>query len=210
MNNDGVDPDSSEDVLIEDCWFNTGDDAIAIKSGRDQDGWRVGRPTRNVVARNCFVQSTLHGIAIGSEMSGGVENIYMRDFEIRKVDRYAIQFKSNLDRGGYIRNVSIRNISIDSTMTAIFFTNDYHSYAGGNSPSEFSNIQIADVTCNHALQMGIDMVGIEQKPIHTINFERIHIDRADGNNRMLNAENIKFTDVFINGKEITRIDDLHE
>jgi polygalacturonase len=208
LNNDGVDPDSSEDVLIEDCWFNTGDDAIAIKSGRDQDGWRVGKPSRNVIARNCFVQNTLHGIALGSEMSAGVENIYIRNFDIMKVDQYAMQFKSNLDRGGYIRNVSIRDISIDSTMTAIFFTNDYHSYSGGNSPSEFAHIKIADVTCNYASEMGIDLVGIEQKPIHNIHFERIHIAKADENNRMLNAENVSFTDVLINGKEINRIDDL--
>jgi polygalacturonase len=92
LNNDGTDPDSSEDVLIEDCWYNTGDDAIAVKSGRDQDAWRVGRPGRNIVGRNCHAENTLHGVAIGSEMAGGVENVYVQNFSMKKVDKYALQF----------------------------------------------------------------------------------------------------------------------
>ncbi len=140
INNDGIDIDSSEDVLIEDCMFTTGDDAIALKSGRDQDGWRVGKPSKNVVIRNYKADTTLHRMAFGSEMSGSIEHIYVQNFEISNVDQYALLFKANKDRGGYIRNIFIDNMTFDTVMTAIFFTNDYHSYAGGDSPSEFHDV----------------------------------------------------------------------
>ena len=208
LNNDGVDPDSSEDILIEDCWFNTGDDAIAIKSGRDQDAWRVGKPSRDIVIRDCFAKRTHHGIAFGSEMSAGAENIYVRNFEMEKVDNYAIQFKSNLDRGGYLKNISVRGISIDSTATAVFFTNDYHSYSGGNSPSEFAYINISDVTCKYASQMGINIVGIEERPIHNINLEHIEISHEEVGSRILNAEKVHLADISINGRRISGTDDI--
>lgn len=118
--------------------FTTGDDAIALKSGRDQDGWRVGKPSKNVVIRNCKADTTLHGMAFGSEMSGGIEHIYVQHFAILNVDQYALQFKANKDRGGYIRNISIDNMTFDTVMKAIFFTNDYHSYAGGDKKVKLS------------------------------------------------------------------------
>jgi polygalacturonase len=209
LNNDGVDPDSSEDILIEDCWFNTGDDAIAIKSGRDQDAWRVGKPSRDIVIRNCYAKRTHHGIAFGSEMSAGAENIYIRNFELEKVDNYAIQFKSNLDRGGYLKNISLRGISIDSTATAVFFTNDYHSYSGGSSPSEFAYINISDVKCSYASQMGLDIVGLEQRPIHNIKLERIEIAKAEVDSRIKNAEKISFEEVIVNGIQKNGLKDFH-
>lgn len=103
-NNDGCDPESTTNVLIENCTFNTGDDAIAIKSGRDADGRSVGRPSKNIVIRNCLFNSQCNGLCIGSEMSGGVENVIMYNIEIKRV-KNAIYFKSNRDRGGYIRDV---------------------------------------------------------------------------------------------------------
>lgn len=207
VNNDGVDPDSSEDVLIEDCWFRTGDDAIAVKSGRDQDGWRVDRPSKNIVIRNCHAELTLHGIAFGSEMSGGIENVYVQNFTMGKVDQYAIQFKANRDRGGYIKNVFIEAVEIDSAKTAVFFTNDYHSYAGGNSPSAFSNIAIRNFSCKYVSDMGIDMVGTEENPIHQVLFKDVILERAE-KNRMEYATEIQFEGVRINGQAVASAEDL--
>lgn len=204
LNNDGVDPDSSEDVLIEDCWFNTGDDAIAIKSGRDQDAWRVNKTSRDIVIRNCYAKRTRHGLAFGSEISAGAENIYVRNFEMEKVDNYAIQFKSNRDRGGYLKNISVRGITIDSTSTAVFFTNDYHSYSGGDSPSEFAYIKISDVKCNYASQMGINITGVAERPIHNIYFEHIDIGHEEVGSQILNAEKIHLKDISINGRSSIR------
>ncbi|MFT7159953.1 MAG: polygalacturonase, partial [Bacteroidia bacterium] len=210
LNNDGCDPDSSEDVLIEDCWFRTGDDAIAIKSGRDNDGWRINRPSRNIVIRNCKAELTLHGVAIGSELSGGVENVYIQNFSMKKVDAFALQFKSNQDRGGYIRNVHIDGMDIDSTNTAIYFTNDYHSYSGGNSPTSFENISIKNLTCNNAANKGIDMVGLENKPIKNIQFENVRIFSAKKGNRMINVKDVSLRNVLIDQKQIQSIKDFQK
>jgi polygalacturonase len=94
-NNDGCDPDSSSDVLVENCVFRTGDDSIAIKSGRDQDGWRVGHPSENIVIRNITMGSRHSGLCIGSEMSGGVRNVFMEDCQLDSVSS-ALYFKGNL------------------------------------------------------------------------------------------------------------------
>jgi len=80
-NNDGINPDSCTDVLIEDCWLDQSDDCLAIKAGRDQDAWRIGKPCQNIVIRN--MQSNFDGIAIGSEMAGGVRNVFLYDCEFR-------------------------------------------------------------------------------------------------------------------------------
>ena len=83
-NNDGCDPESCRNVLIEGCTFSTGDDAIAIKSGRDNDAWRIGQPTENVVIRNCSFRSKINGVCIGSEIAGGVRNIFIENITIPK------------------------------------------------------------------------------------------------------------------------------
>lgn len=84
-NNDGVDPESSTNVLIEDCVFRTGDDSVAIKSGRDEDAWRAGVPSENIVVRRCVMDSKANGLCIGSEMSGGVRNVFLEDCEVGEV-----------------------------------------------------------------------------------------------------------------------------
>jgi polygalacturonase len=95
--------------LIENCHFNTGDDFIAIKSGRDQDGWRVNRSCKNIVIRNSFSDDCLHGISFGSEISGGIENVYVENLSFKKIRQYGLQIKSNKDRRGYIKNSCERN-----------------------------------------------------------------------------------------------------
>ena len=202
INNDGIDLDSCEDVLVEDCTFNAGDDAIAIKSGRDRDAWRVNRPSRNIVIRNCLVKNVLHGLAFGSEMSGGIENIFVDNFFMEKVDKYAIQFKANRDRGGYIRNVSIDGVYIGSTKTAIFFTNDYPGYQGGNSPSEFYDIQIKNIICNSATGRGIDIKGLPEKPIHNVSFENILVLRENKPSVLSNMREFAFQNLSVNNEQI--------
>jgi polygalacturonase len=205
MNNDGVDIDSSEDVLIENCTFRTGDDAIAIKSGRDEDGWRVAKPSRNIVIRNCTASRTLHGIAFGSELSGGIENVYIQNFTMNKVDKYALQFKSNRDRGGFVRNVHIHGIEIDSTETAIFFTNDYHGYSGGDSASVFEHIYIDNLRCKHAKKHGIDIVGTETQPIQDVHFTKVNIEDANLGNRIKNATRLEFDKTSVDGVEMDKL-----
>ncbi|MFP9114557.1 glycoside hydrolase family 28 protein [Flavobacterium sp. RHBU_3] len=111
-NNDGVDPEMSQNVLIEDCIFDQGDDAIAIKSGRDQDAWRLNTPARNIVIRNCLVKNGHQLVAIGSEMSGGVENVFIDNCKV--VDgaklNHLLFLKTNERRGGYMKNIYMQNV----------------------------------------------------------------------------------------------------
>ena len=111
-NNDGVDPEMSQNVLIENCVFDQGDDAIAVKAGRNQDAWRLATPTKNIVIRNCVVRNGHQLLAIGSELSGGVENLYMEGCEV--IDgaklNHLVYIKTNERRGGYVKNIFIENI----------------------------------------------------------------------------------------------------
>jgi polygalacturonase len=117
-NNDGVDPEMSQNVLIEDCVFDQGDDAISVKSGRDQDAWRIGVPSRNIVMRNCRIKNGHQLMAIGSELSGGVENVFVDnchfdhgDSAVKSSINNLLFVKTNERRGGYVRNIFVSNVS---------------------------------------------------------------------------------------------------
>ncbi|WP_215225086.1 glycoside hydrolase family 28 protein [Echinicola shivajiensis] len=111
-NNDGVDPEMSQNILIEDCVFDQGDDAIAVKAGRNQDAWRLNMPTKNVVIRNCLVKNGHQLLAIGSELSGGIENIYMENCKVEEGAKlnHLLFIKTNERRGGYVSNIIMKNI----------------------------------------------------------------------------------------------------
>ncbi|WP_114779048.1 glycoside hydrolase family 28 protein [Botryobacter ruber] len=111
-NNDGVDPEMSQNMLIENCTFDQGDDAIAVKSGRNQDAWRLNTPSKNIVIRNCTVKNGHQLLAIGSELSGGIENLFMDNCTV--VDgaklNHLVFIKTNERRGGYVKNIYVTNI----------------------------------------------------------------------------------------------------
>jgi polygalacturonase len=111
-NNDGVDSEMSQNMLIEDCVFDQGDDAIAVKSGRNQDAWRLNTPTKNLVVRNCLIKNGHQLLAIGSELSGGIENVFMDHCEVEVgAKMYHLVFiKTNERRGGYVKNIFVQNI----------------------------------------------------------------------------------------------------
>jgi polygalacturonase len=111
-NNDGVDPEMSQNMLIENCVFDQGDDAIAIKSGSNQDAWRLNTPSKNIVMRNCTVKNGHQLVAIGSELSGGIENVFIDNCTV--VDgaklNHLLFIKTNERRGGYVKNIYMSNI----------------------------------------------------------------------------------------------------
>lgn len=210
LNNDGVDPDSSVNVLIEDCVFRTGDDAVAIKAGRDQDGWRIGQATENVVVRNCKMPAVHNGLAIGSEMSGGVRSVYMENCEIG-VARSCLYFKSNLDRGGYIEHVRLRNIRVEHSKNAfIDMTTDYHSWRGNHYPPRYHDFVLEDVSCGKADRYGIYAVGKEGALISNVLIKNVTIDSANIPHRIALVEDFRFENVKINGKEaaVELVDDV--
>jgi len=111
-NNDGVDPEMSQNVLIEDCVFDQGDDAIAIKSGRNPEGWRLKTPSKNIVIRNCLVKNGHQLVAIGSELSGGIENVLIENCEVKDGAKlnHLIFIKTNERMGGFVKNIYAKNI----------------------------------------------------------------------------------------------------
>lgn len=112
-NNDGVDPEMAQNVLIENCILDQGDDAISIKSGRDQDAWRLHTPAKNIVIRNITVKNGHQLLALGSELSGGIENVFMDNCHV--VDgaklNHLLFIKTNERRGGYVKNIYTQNIT---------------------------------------------------------------------------------------------------
>ncbi len=200
-NNDGCDPESSTNVLIENVDFNVGDDGIAIKSGRDQDGWRIGQATENVIIRNCRFAEW--AITIGSEMSGGVRNIFIEDCQIDSC-RNGIYFKSNLDRGGFFENLYMRRISANICLWGMInFRTDYHGYRGGNYPTRFENITIEDVVCNRVDSVAILCNGLPEAQLHTITLRNIEVKQAPKATQMKNVVNLTLDNVRVNGKLVT-------
>ena len=120
-NNDGVDPEMSQNILIENCIFDQGDDAIAVKSGRNQDAWRLNTPTKNLVIRNCTVKNGHQLLAIGSELSGGVENVFMDSCIVANdANMFNLVFiKTNERRGGYVKNIYVSNIKANKMRDGI-------------------------------------------------------------------------------------------
>ena len=148
-NNDGCDPDSCRDVLIEDCVFDTGDDCIAIKSGRNEDGRRVNIPAENHIIRRCEMRDGHGGVTIGSEISGGCRNVFVEDCKMDSplLER-ALRFKSNAMRGGVVENIHMRNVAIGQVAEAVVGV-DFLYQEGPNGPFKptLRNVSLENVTC---------------------------------------------------------------
>jgi polygalacturonase len=198
LNSDGVDPDSSSNVLVERCVFDVGDDGVAIKAGRDQDGWRVGLPARRIVVRDCDYRGTAGGgLSIGSEMSGGVEDVFCERYRMNDIV-HGLYFKSNRDRGGYVRNIHVRDLTIGKAQSVINVTTDYHGYRGGNFPNEMAGITASNITCREAI-VGLSLTGAEGAPMRDVQLRNITIDNAKTPMRIRNADALIFDAVTING-----------
>lgn len=201
-NNDGCDPESTSNVLIENCTFRTGDDAVAIKAGRDTDGRATGRPSENIVVRNCSFFSECNGLCIGSEMSGGASNVYMENVEIGTV-KNAIYFKSNKDRGGYIRNVRVNNIKVERAKGAILrFETNYFGYRGGNYQTIYEDFRITNVVAKEADNYAVFMEGNDDQKINDIVIENFTVEKARQACHLLNTADVRFVNTLINGEKI--------
>jgi len=200
LNNDGIDIDSCKDVLVEGCTFSTGDDAVVIKSGRDYEGRQLGRSSENIVIRNNTCLKVHNGIAIGSEMSGSVRNVFIENNTI-KSGRNLIYFKSNLDRGGTIENVFVRNIEVGiATKTLIYFQTDYHSFRGGHFPPTFRNFHIENVTCKET-GYGVRVQGHLESPITGVHIKNVSIEKAKTPVKIHEHDQVVLQGVTINGKD---------
>jgi unsaturated rhamnogalacturonyl hydrolase len=153
-NNDGCNPESCRDVLIEDCLFETGDDCIAIKSGRNDDGRRIGVPSENIVIRRCSFKDGHGGVTLGSEISGGVRNVFVSDcrMDSPELDR-AFRFKSNAVRGGVLENVRIRDVQIGQVGKEVLCVEfDYEEGPKGDHRPVLRGVTIERVTADRSGQ----------------------------------------------------------
>lgn len=202
-NNDGCDPDSCTDVLIENCIFDTGDDCIAIKAGRNRDGRRVAMPTENVVIRNCRMKDGHGGLTIGSEMSGGVRNVFAENclLDSPNLDQ-ALRFKTNAMRGGTIENVFFRNITIgqiaDSVLQIDFY---YEEGPNGTERPVVRNIEIRNVTCKKA-KYALHVRGFPNAPVRNLRLANCNFDHVANPNVVENVEGLTLSEVIVNGKRM--------
>jgi len=208
-NDDGCDPDSCLNVLIEDCEFDTADDNISIKAGRDPDAWG-GRPCENIVIRRCrAIRSNANAYTIGSEMSGDVRNIYILD-STSGTAKSVLYVKANSDRGGTVENVWARGIRADACDICIQLQTDYKGVRGHPYPPQYRNIHFEDVRCRNARQTGISSLGIAAKPIDGIYLKDITIDEAAADLQIAETRQIDLRNVRINGRLLRQPDDSEQ
>ena len=153
-NGDGCNPESCNGVLIENCRFNTGDDCIAIKSGRNADGRRWNEPSQNIIVRNCTMQNGHGGVVIGSEVSGGARNIFVENctMDSPNLER-VIRLKTNTCRGGVTENLYVRNITVGRCKEAVLKINLVYEPREQSERGHYPtvrNIHITNVNCQHS------------------------------------------------------------
>lgn len=201
-NNDGCDPESCEDVLIEGCSFNTGDDCIAIKSGRNNDGRRVNVPSKNIIVRNCQMKAGHGGVAIGSEVTGGAKNVFAENctMDDPNLDR-AIRLKTNSARGGFMENVYVRNIAIGQVKQAVLLIDFFYAdNEKGNYKPTAKNIDFENINSKKS-RYAIYFKGFESSPITDVRIKNCSFDNVANPNIIQNVKNLILENVKINGKE---------
>ena len=196
-NTDGINPDSCRNIRISDCCISVGDDCITIKSGRDANGRRAGRPLENCTIVNCTLLHG-HGLSIGSEMSGGVKNLTIANCVLDGPD-YGIRIKSTRGRGGVIEDVRIsnlvmRNIPKQALLLTTFYTKTTPEPVSERTPI-FRNIHFSGIT-GDAKNVG-EVTGLEEMPIENITFDDIQLDGKTGLT-LKDTKGIEFHNVTIN------------
>ena len=204
FNNDGVDVEMTQNVLIEDCDIQAGDDGFVFKAGRNRDAWRVSRPTRNVVVRNSKIRDAVTLAAMGTELSGGIENIWVHDCSVDIAD-LGVFIKTNHRRGGFVRNITVENIQIGSVMR-LFAMDANVLYQWAVFPdyekrlTDISNITFRNFTCREAA-MGLDFRGSPEKPIDNVHLDNIVIGRLEGDaSRVRDVTNLRTDGFLVKGR----------
>lgn len=202
-NNDGCDPEYSKNVWIKNTTFDTGDDCIAIKSGRDNDGRRVAIKSENIIVQDCKMYDGHGGVTIGSEISAGVRNVYVENclMDSPELDR-AIRIKSNSRRGGLIENVFVRNIKVGEVKESVLGIDLHYGVHGnqtGNYMPQVQNIFIENSTVKNGGLYGILAKGHKGYPIKNIRFQDVTIEQVETDYLIENVEGVKLINTYING-----------
>jgi len=203
-NGDGIDPSSCKNVLIEDCEFDTGDDCIAIKAGRDMDGLRVGKSTENIVIRNCKGLRGHGGIVIGSETSGSIRNVYAENCQFKGTDRI-VRIKTARGRGGVIENMWFKDLTGEHILLEALHLNML--YTGSRLPAQpvsnttpsIRNIHFENIKIISGQGYAIELLGLPEMFIENISFQNINAQAINGMN-ISDAQKIIFSNSNIESK----------
>ena len=200
-NNDGIDPDSSEDIYIHDIEFDNRDDNIAIKSGRDREGRELDKPSRNIVIRRCRWKGH-NAVCMGSEMSGNIYGVYIEDCSFNGRVRAGVYLKSNRDRGGAIHDIYVRNFTLDTCQIAIEMDTNYKNEGEGHL-SSFYHIFIENLMATNATEQAIFIQGMNELPIHHVSIKNTTIKTAKEEILLKNTHTIEFLNTWVNNNPIT-------
>jgi polygalacturonase len=205
-NNDGFDPESTSDVLVEQCVFDTGDDCIAIKSGRNRDGRRINVPSENIVVRDCTMKDGHGGVSLGSEVSGGVRNVFVDNCRMDSPHlNYAMRIKTNTWRGGVIENVYFANTKVgqvaDSVLECTYFYAEGDDKEGRGGPFKpvIRNVTLDHITSQKS-KRGLNLRGYDNAPVSNIRLVDCSFDNAAEENVVEHVEGLKAVNVKRNGK----------
>ena len=213
-NNDGIDLEMTQHALVEDCVFDQGDDAVVIKSGRNQDAWRLDTPTQDVVVRNCEVVQGHCLMGIGSEMAGGVRRIYMHDCKSTDAVYRMLYLKTNHRRGGFLEDILMENVSADKANRVIEIDTDVLYQWRDIVPTfetkitRIRNIGIRNATCRQA-EAVYEFRGDERDPIDGVTIENVHVGSLTkfvsyaNNTRNIIVNNVTWDKFISNGEDMT-------
>ena len=203
-NGDGCDPECCDRVLIEDCFFNTGDDCIAIKSGRNRDGRERNMPSKNIIIRNCEMKNGHGGVVIGSEISGGCQNVFAHDcvMDSPELER-VLRIKTNSCRGGIIENINMKDIKVGVCKESVLKINlDYENNevcCRGNYPT-VRKVYMENVTSEKS-KYGVQIIGLDEDTfVYDIMVKDCKFNGVQsGNFSSGKTRNVQFDNLFING-----------
>jgi polygalacturonase len=200
-NTDGCDPESCRDVLIENCYFDTGDDCIAVNSGRNADGRRLNIPSENIVIRNCRMKNGHGGITMGSQCSGGIRNVFAErcTLDSPQLD-FAVRLKNNALRGGTIEHIYVRDLTIGQVAKAALQI-DFYYEEGPNGPFTpvARNIGLERISMRHAERV-LDLRGFANAPIRNVMLADCDFGGVSHPNVVEHVEGLTLRNVKINGK----------
>lgn len=199
-NNDGCDPDSCSDVQIQGCTFDSGDDCIAIKSGRGADGQRLNIPSENVLIEDCEFRDGRGGITLGSEMTGGVRNVVARNIRMTSPNlQNCLRIKTNSYRGGFVEQIFLRDASAARVAAgAIQIDYYYEQGAGGGFNPSVRDIDVRNLTVQ-AAKYALDLRGYPEDPIQRVRLTDCVFRGVASPNVIENVESLELRNVLIDG-----------
>jgi polygalacturonase len=195
-NGDGIDPDSSTHINIHDSFFHCGDDAVAIKSGKNNEGFTIAKPTEFVRVTDIVDDGSNGGIVIGSEMSGSVRHVMIRNCSMSGLSWEALDVKSNVVRGGTVEDINVSDVTIAGTRLAIRLTMNYSVNNDGTPapvPPTFRNMRFTNVKCSRGSK-AISVIGLPSSHVRNVTFQNLDIT-ADNNVTVDYSDDILFDNV---------------